>query len=327
MKVSIIVPVYNVERTLDRCVSSIVNQTYRDLQIILVDDGSPDDSPRMCDEWQRKDARIEVIHKPNGGLSDARNAGLERADGDYIAFVDSDDYVEPDYISTMLSAAENNHADLVICSIVEENADGTQANSNGVIVANTEVCDAHECFRRSADWHLITAWNKLYARKLWQRTSFPKGKIHEDEYVFHDIVGQCSTIVMLPNRLYHYVENTAGITSSGFGVKTLVTLEALSRRIRFFASNGYEDCIKGAFKSLFTVVCRAAVLMRENPGVEECVFNALQYVRNLPLGMLRYLTVKQQIRLLQIKVYPHFLMKTLGKRYNKQFKNSFDGRN
>ena len=122
--VSVIIPIYGVEQYLDRCVRSVVNQSYAHLEIILVDDGSTDRCPAMCDAWANKDSRIQVIHKPNGGLSSARNAGLDMATGEFIAFVDSDDYVEPDYIATMIDAAQKNHADLVMCSVFHEDADG-----------------------------------------------------------------------------------------------------------------------------------------------------------------------------------------------------------
>lgn len=124
-KVSIIVPVYNVEKYLDKCIESIVNQTYRNIEIILVDDGSPDKCPEICNEWAKKDDRIKVIHKENGGLSSARNAALEIAQGDYITFVDSDDWIENDMIQSMLTCAAKNDADIVCCGFYFDNVDTT----------------------------------------------------------------------------------------------------------------------------------------------------------------------------------------------------------
>ena len=121
--ISVIVPIYKVEEYLDRCVESLINQTYKNLEIILVDDGSPDNCPQMCEAWAQKDSRIKVVHKENGGLSDARNAGFEVATGDIISFIDSDDWIEPEMFETMLSQMEKDDSDIVSCGVnwVEEN--------------------------------------------------------------------------------------------------------------------------------------------------------------------------------------------------------------
>ena len=116
--ISIIIPIYKVEEYLDECISSVINQTYTKLEIILVDDGSPDSCPKMCDDWAKKDSRIRVIHKTNGGLSDARNAGIEVATGEYIAFVDSDDYIKPDMIAKLYAALCKEEADISACGIL-----------------------------------------------------------------------------------------------------------------------------------------------------------------------------------------------------------------
>ena len=117
--ISVIVPIYNVEKYLDRCVGSIINQTYKNLEIILVDDGSPDNCPQMCDDYAKKDSRIKVVHKENGGLSDARNAGMKVATGEYVSFIDSDDYISLDFYETLLETIVDNDSDIVECSVVK----------------------------------------------------------------------------------------------------------------------------------------------------------------------------------------------------------------
>lgn len=313
MTVSVIVPVYNVEKTLNRCVNSIVNQTYTDLQIILIDDGSPDGSPAMCDEWFSRDSRIEVIHQRNRGLSGARNAGLLKAVGEYVAFVDSDDYVEPDYIETMINAQVSSGADMVICSVAEETADGEDRLTDGII-DSVEVIDAHECFRR-VDWRYITAWNKLYNRRLWEHVSFPEGKIHEDEYVFHEIVSQCSAIVVLPNKLYHYVENTSGIMHGRFSTRNLTRLQAYARRIQFFCDSDYKDCIDGLFAMVLLDVGRAGALLKESPESRDSVREVLNQIRALPWDVWFSLSTKQRIRFLQLKLCPYLLMRELAEKH------------
>ncbi|KAB5607412.1 glycosyltransferase family 2 protein [Bifidobacterium jacchi] len=311
--VTVIVPVYNVENTLNRCVDSIVNQTYTDLQIILVDDGSPDGSPAMCDAWCSHDSRIEVIHQRNKGLSGARNAGLSKAVGEYVAFVDSDDYVEPDFIESMINAQTATGADMVICSVAEETADG-ENQSTGGIVNSVEVIDVHECCRRM-DWRYITVWNKLYDRRLWKRVSFPEGKIHEDEYVFQDIVSQCSAIVVLPDELYHYVENNAGIMHERFSTRNLARLQSYVRRMRFFRDRDYKDCIGGLFTMIMLDVGRAGVLAQDSPESWGEVREVLGQVRALPYDVWFSLSAKQRIRFLQLKLCPYLLMRGLADRH------------
>lgn len=177
--VSVIVPVYGVERYLDRCIRSVVNQSYRHLEIILVDDGSMDRCPAICDTWAGRDPRIRVIHKSNGGLSSARNAGLDVAGGEFIAFVDGDDYVDPEYVSTMIGAVQDVHADLAMCSVFHEDADGN-AIAQMVPVHRREyapvtdvrkTCPGMDCMRQRGDENgadNVVAWNKLYRRSLWE---------------------------------------------------------------------------------------------------------------------------------------------------------------
>lgn len=319
MKVSVIVPVYRVETTLDRCVSSIVGQTYQDLQIILVDDGSPDKCPQLCDAWKTRDSRIEVIHKTNGGLSDARNAGLAQATGEAIFFVDSDDYLDPDCIETMVAAMQCNHADLVICSISEETADGGERYGGSSSTVDSEiVCDAHECFRRSSDWRYIPAWNKLYSARLWDNVQFPKGRIHEDEFVFHHIVDQCSTIVVLPSQFYHYVENPTSIMHVGFSVKNLVRMQALFQRLLFFVNRQYNDCFDAAFDMIMVDLGSADTLIKQYPETSQQVLHSIAEVRKLPFSIFYHLTVKHKIRFLQLKCCPNQLMHELGHKQRQQ---------
>lgn len=162
--ISIIIPVYNVEQYLDRCLDSIVKQTYSVLDIILIDDGSKDSSSEICDTWAKKDRRIHVIHQKNSGQAAARNVGLAIAKGKYIAFVDSDDVVEPDYISTMLNAAMTHNADLVICSFFDH-----MKPDHMVTPLPDSIQSGLETFHSAIshdDWHYRPVWNRLYTRDL-----------------------------------------------------------------------------------------------------------------------------------------------------------------
>ena len=178
--ISVIVPVYKVEEYLDECVQSLINQTYTNLEIILVDDGSPDGCPQMCDDWAMRDARIKVIHKKNGGLSDARNAGLDICTGDYVAFVDSDDWIKPEMYRYMYDAIKREKADICACNIIScypnrEVSWGGKAYTVGDSETMLDRLYSDSAFP-------VCAWNKLYRRELWQEFRFPVGKICEDAF-------------------------------------------------------------------------------------------------------------------------------------------------
>lgn len=248
--VSIVVPIYRVQDRLSRCVDSLVGQTYRNLQIILVDDGSPDDCPRLCDEWAAEDDRISVIHKPNGGLSSARNAGLDVASGNFIAFVDSDDYVEPDYVETMLETLVEHDADMVVSSVFAESSQGSQLEdpSHQYVLEgddDEQELTARECMKRGINNKVmyVVAWNKLYRREIWENLRYPEGKLHEDEFVFHLVVGQCDHIVALRTKLYHYVQNDQSIMGLKYTMRNLDRLEAWMNRVEYLHAHDMNEMI------------------------------------------------------------------------------------
>lgn len=213
--VSVIVPVYKVERYLEQCLVSIVHQSYRDLEILLVDDGSPDNCPQLCDMWAQRDSRIHVIHKPNGGLSDARNAGLRQAHGDLVAFVDSDDWLALDMIEKMTDAMLRNQADMVVCQYVVAYADGRfekRAPENGP----EEILNQQQALSELLiDGRLTNhVWRKLYWRNKIPKDVFPKGRNFEDIYVMPELFAPCKKFVYITDPLYFYRCNENGIVQS-----------------------------------------------------------------------------------------------------------------
>lgn len=217
--VSVVMPIYGVERYLDKAVTSIVDQTYRSLQIILVDDGSPDKSPGMCDAWADRDSRIQVIHKGNGGLSDARNAGLRECTGTYVCFVDSDDHCDSKMIELMVSAAESNDAQMVICGNRNvDYADGRYEETGRNTVPATVTRSNDEVRACMGDlmrnYVCIPVWNKLYRRSfLMERhamfdTSVSAG---EDSLFNVPLYTVLQRLVCLPDALYDYVSRDGSI--------------------------------------------------------------------------------------------------------------------
>lgn len=216
--ISVIVPVFKVEAFLVRCVESILNQTYRNIEIILIDDGSPDECPKICDDYAKKDKRIRVLHKKNGGLSDARNAGINVANGEYICFVDSDDYIQPTMIEHLFDSARKTQAKMVIVNFQAVDSEGYRLFP----LSDSPICDgffdAKEIMPKiyaPGGWYYIVAWNKLYHRSLFDRIKFPVGKIHEDEYVVIQLMWEAQTIACISTEEYNYrFQRVGGITNS-----------------------------------------------------------------------------------------------------------------
>lgn len=231
--ISVIVPVYKVEPYLDRCVQSIVDQTWKNLEIILVDDGSPDGCARMCDEWARRDARIRVIHKENGGLSDARNAGMAAATGEYIGFVDSDDWIEPDMYRLLYEQMERTGSDIAACGIQMDWEDGTPPRQ--LTKVGSCVLEAEDAMRAVIEesWIKAPVWYKLYRTELVRGIPFPVGKCHEDVFWTYQAVGSAKRVAIFDTLCYHYVQRAGSIMGEGFSLKRLDALEAKQLRLRY----------------------------------------------------------------------------------------------
>ncbi len=242
--ISIIVPVYNVEPYLDRCVQSIVNQTYRNLEIILVDDGSPDRCPQMCDAWAEKDLRIKVIHKENGGLSDARNAGMNAATGEYIGFVDSDDWIAPEMVERLKAAMEADRSDIAACTVEMVWEDG----SPGRLLTVRENCvlDRLEAQEALLDESMLKqpVWYKLYRKEMIQDIHFELGKTHEDVFWSYQAVGNAKRVSVIDYIGYYYWQRGDSIMGEGYSLKRLDAMEAYEKRYQYLAEKFPELEIK-----------------------------------------------------------------------------------
>ena len=235
--VSVIVPVYKVEQYLDKCVQSILDQTFRDFELLLVDDGSPDKCGDMCEAWAKKDGRIRVIHKPNGGLSDARNAGIVQANGDYLLFVDSDDWIEKDMLATLYGLIREADADMACCNFRSVNEDGTQHWDDAVITPGvwTEEDFWKQFFSSNAQTYCNVAWNKLYKKELFHTVRYPVGRINEDVYILYDLVSQCKKIAATDQIGYYYLFRAGSIMNRSGSLRKLTNPEAYINRARAFA--------------------------------------------------------------------------------------------
>lgn len=273
--ISIIVPIYNVEDYLAQCIDSILVQSYTNFELILVDDGSPDNCGIICDEYAEKDNRIIVIHQTNGGLSDARNSGLNIAKGEYIAFVDSDDLVHPDFIKSLYENIGG--CKMIFCDLKRfENEE--ELISNSISPFKVQTLSQEFLFNHITDFRnplVIVAWNKLYHKSIWKNISYPKGKVHEDEFVVHKILNECDEVMFIDTPLYYYRMRNDSIMSDNSKMlsKIQYLIESKTERLNFFNEKGFQDAVK-----------------KERKYINTCYLSALRFysLKNLPSDYKNY---------------------------------------
>lgn len=235
-KVSIIVPVYNVEKYLDRCVQSLLKQTLHDIEIILVDDESPDKCPQMCDEYAKNDTRVKVIHKKNGGLSDARNFGIHAATAKYIGFVDSDDYVALDMYEVLYNNLIKENADISMCSLYNCYSDSEPEKQDRIdyyVLNNKELIE----IVMKAKITSVTAVNKLYKKSLFNNIKYPIGKLSEDAFVIIELLLEVKKGVLTTEQKYYYFHRENSITTSPFTIRDLNVIEAYKKNLYLIKEN------------------------------------------------------------------------------------------
>lgn len=252
--ISVIVPVYGVEAYLERCVESLLKQSYQNLEIILIDDGSPDACPRICDAYAGKEQRIRAIHQDNAGLSGARNTGIDAAKGEYFAFVDSDDYVAEDFIRSLYDLIQKTGCAISQCRFSYVQGEAPE-HFRGEVSEDCRIFrgkdlmaqlygpeDEATCF--------VVAWNKLYRRDLFAHIRYPLGRIHEDEATTYRLFHEGESLAYTRRFLYGYYTDNSGSITSVFSRKRLQWLTAHEERIVFFMENGYDSLLPDAYRKL-----------------------------------------------------------------------------
>lgn len=272
--ISVIVPVYKVENYIGKCIESLINQTYTNLEIILVDDGSPDKSADICKEYAKKDKRIMLVHKENGGLSDARNFGLEKAHGELIGFVDSDDYINENMYEILANTMEQTGADIVISNleeVYEDNPPKTVVNINDnqkIRILNN--IEAQSVYYDESNIRIAftVAWNKLYKREVLSDIRYPKGYIHEDEFTTFKYLYNAKNIAFIDVPLYYYLRRDTGIMGSGFNEKKFHLLKAYEERIQYYANNQEWELWKKGMKHYIHMTVQVNKWMQEAKASE-----------------------------------------------------------
>ncbi len=287
-QISVIVPVYKVEAYLPACVESILGQSFSDLELILVDDGSPDSCGALCDAYAARDPRIRVIHQPNGGLSAARNSGMEIAQGKYMTFIDSDDYVAPDYLELLYRSVEQSGAELAVCRtrVFEDGRDPAAAPS--AAEADSKVLSGREAvilLYRGDDAVPVNAWGKLYRSELIADLRFPVGKLHEDQAFVPIACWRAKAVAAVSAGAYYYRDRPESITSKKFSVKRYDDIWGVDQCLAFFRQKGETEILRAAEDKRKRLLCVYAIYARRD-GVtvpEEYrvgTWKALRYLRS-----------------------------------------------
>ncbi len=278
--ISVIVPVYNVELYIDECVQSILSQTYKDFELILVDDGSTDNSGRICDDYKKKDNRILVIHKANGGLSCARNAGTAIANGDYITYIDSDDYVSKDYLYTLARLQKENDADIVVTGIAmfDEGKQPNEDTTGKIFTYTGEKAMEKMLYQDTID---TSACAMLIPIDIARKYPFPVGKYHEDDFTTYKYYSSVNKVVITTQKQYYYLQRKGSIMHV-FGQPSLDELDAADHLVDFCKEN-YPDIVPAAESKKFSNYCQVLLmnshLKNDNPSVYRRIDNYLKSVR------------------------------------------------
>lgn len=325
-KISVIVPVYKVEPYLRRCIDSILAQTYTDFELILVDDGSPDNCGKICDEYAGRDDRIHVIHQENSGLSAARNAGIDRAfvssDSQWLTFIDSDDWVHSEYLERLYNAAVEHNVAVSVCGYAE--TDGDEPD-----IAKADMKPqmwTPEDFYVEHNINAIIAWGKLYLKDLFQKIQYPVGKLHEDEYVTHEVLFQCKEIIVIDSPLYNYFINLEGITKSPWSVKRLDVLPAIKNQMEYMKQHNYRHAyIIAAQKYAIYIVDSIFKLQNSKYNDMSLSKKMLKELRKVIVDPKNKITIKNSFWLYEL-AFPFFTkiykcLHIIKRRFNRKVKN------
>lgn len=249
-KISVIIPIYKVENYLNRCIESVVRQSYQNLEIILINDGSPDNCPKLCDEWKEKDSRILVVHKENGGLSDARNAGMAIMTGEYVFFIDSDDWIHKDTLKTLVQIQKKYDADIVECKALPTDK---EVQDKGLDFEEIEITEFET---KSAMAALLrenplkqTVWNKLYKRNMVEGIEFAVAKYHEDEFWTYQVFDRAKKILFINLNLYYYFQRSDSIMGQAFSMKRVDAIEGRYNRLKLIKEK-YPELLTEAKENL-----------------------------------------------------------------------------
>jgi glycosyltransferase involved in cell wall biosynthesis len=297
-KVSIVVPIYNVERYLRNCIESIITQSLKDIEIILVNDGSIDNCGKICNEYMKNDKRINVIHKQNGGLSDARNAGIKFASGDFIGFVDGDDSIDQNMYEVLYNLCIDQNADISTCLIKSDNIN---LKNDFLVESNVKVLDSKNAIHGLYEGTLsgFSACNKLYKKEIFENILFPIGRVYEDAAVMYRLFDHAKKIAFINFPLYNYIQRELSITRSGFSEKRFDVVSNYFETYSFMEKEYPEMCEKLNFIYFNTLTNMIIDIIREKNLENDFnfVMRVSKQIRKINRGILsnNILSIKQKL--------------------------------
>lgn len=297
--ISIIIPVYNVEMYLERCIESVVNQTYRNLQIILVDDGSTDTSGRLCDSYADGDNRIKVIHKDNGGLSDARNAGIDVATGNYIMFVDSDDWIREDCVEILAKALQYSKKKISVCKYQKTNKwKISEVRREIDVVDYVEEWTIEEAYRHLFLCQKIdnSVCAKLYEHSLFQEIRFPVGKLYEDQFTTYKLFHIAQGITFVEQEMYFYYNRQGSIQNENFSLRKMDELDAAKECVDFIR-NYYPHLLEEAYCRLVSSCFHILFSINDKKRWEQQVNRLQQIIMKYRIRMIFGKNINKKVRL------------------------------
>lgn len=263
--ISILVPVYNVEKYLERCIDSILKQSFQNFDLLLVNDGSTDKSGEICDKYKKLDNRVHIIHKKNEGVAEARNIcikwALKNSDSEWITFIDSDDWVHRDYLKLLYNAAQEGNTEISCCNYIRT-GDEKNIPTIGIVQSMSAITPENLCVKNGMSLGVV--WGKLYKKFLWNDIVFPYGKIHEDEFTTYKLLFKCNMITVLDCEIYYYYINPNGIMNSEWSVKRLDILDALENQIEFFNKNHYSKALCDKLKLYIELLYKSNIIIKKN---------------------------------------------------------------
>lgn len=302
-KISIIVPVYNIEEYIERCVNSIINQTYKNLEIILVDDGSNDNSSRICDYYKAQDDRIKVYHKKNGGLSDARNFGLKMITTNLVCFIDGDDYIETEYIEILYRNLKKYQADISVCGFSHEKNNIKKDFETDIYTKTLSVDEALKEMINLRINFSVCAWNKLYKKNLFNGIEYPNGEIYEDVATTYKLIMNSRKIVYTSKSLYNHCFNPSSITrSETFNERELVRLKQ-ANCLCSDVVNKYPSLSKDYISyKICQHIAVINVMIKSNVNSEELVLNVKSEIdNNLSMILKSSLLFEKKVQIILFK--------------------------
>ena len=291
--ISVIIPIYNAEKYLEACIAAIGGQSYENFELLLIDDGSTDRSPEICDRAAREDARIRVIHKKNGGSASARNVGLKEVKGSYLAFVDADDVISPDYLKVLHDCAVSGHADLVQCgfqsvqpgeAVLFPDNNGAETKKYSNIQLLQDFCS------KKTYLSVAVLWNKLYKKDLWLGLTFPEGKGIDDEFLVCQVVYRAETVLVTDAVLYSYYLSPNSQMRSKPSLKKLDNQYALEQQLAFFREIGHMELYNALLYRYYSVISGSYFFLKEYFPEEKA---RLQELKKKKKGILKTMTIRE----------------------------------